>query len=112
MVKEKSLAPMNIYEAVEVMKLLAYYVPAIEESNAISLLDIIGIITSKAKEWGTGISLFRMLALMYHKDIEELMEEFKGQSGAQVAAMLTIGFQVNDIHLLMNSAKALGIGQT
>lgn len=105
----KNLAPMNIYEAIEAIKIIAYYTPAIEEAKAESLLDIITIITNKADEWGTGISLFRLVALMYHKDVMDLFAELKDQSGEQFTALLQVGLQVNDVHLLLSSATILGL---
>jgi hypothetical protein len=107
--KQEELTPMNIYEAIEVMKILRHFKPRIEAEAAKSLLDIIAIITSQAKEEDTGILLFRMVALMYHKDVNEVFAEMQDKSGIDFIAHLSQGLQVNNVEVLLDSAGLLGL---
>lgn len=100
------LAPMNIREAVEVMKIIGPHADEFAESTKpITIMRrMIDAVKSE-----TPIQVMRLLALMEHKSIEDLSEEMQDSSGADLVERLIAGFMVNDLTNLVNAAFYLGI---
>ncbi len=103
----KELNPMSIAEAIEAMKIIVYFEDAIVGKERV--VDVIKAIFQKAEKEGDTPHLLRLLALMQHRHVNEVVNEFKHLTGGDFVVALVDGFVANPIMDLLNSANILGI---
>ena len=105
---DEELAPMNIYRAVELIKIIKPYKDVLNNSSKFDGLKMVtNLIHVMAEDNPTLVT--RMMALLYGKELGDIVEELKDKSGLEVAAILTKGFVVNPIPDLIESGFALGL---
>jgi hypothetical protein len=99
---------MNIYRAVEVIKIIKPYKDVLNNSSKWDGLKMItNLIEAMADDSPTLVT--RMMALLYGRELGDIVEELKDKPGLEVATILTNGFVVNPIPDLIESGFALGI---
>jgi hypothetical protein len=100
------LKPMNMWEAIEAMKIVAPHASALATiDESISLMR--ALIAEVSKE--SPIQVLRLAALLHHKPVETMAEELKGQPGASLVMILAEGLGVNPLPELVNGAYILGL---
>ena len=100
------IAPMNMREAVEVMKIIGPHAQQFTETT--EPLKIMHSMIDEIKA-DTPIQVMRLLALMEHKSVEDLAEEMQESTGVDLLERLSAGFRRNDLVNLVNAAFYLGI---
>lgn len=95
---------MNIREAIETMKVLAPYAGHLQ--GQLTLGDAIRNLLSDASEINP-VDVLRLIALLYHKDIEAVADEFADKSGGDLVAALAHAFVVNPLPDLVNAGYRL-----
>lgn len=98
--------PMTIREAIEVMKIVSTYEAALIRS--VNLRAFLRVLIAEASEENP-VDMLRLLSLMYHGDMDAIVDEYKTKSGLDLIAGLAAGFVSNDITTLMQTALFLGI---
>lgn len=98
------LAPMNIREAVEAMKILGPYAAHLQGN--LTLGDAIGSLLADAGELNP-VDILRLLALLHHKSLDEIAGEFSSKSGGDLVAELASAFIVNPLPDLVNAGYRL-----
>jgi len=94
--------------AVELIKLIKPYQGILNNSSKFSGIEMVTkLISSMAEDSPTLVT--RMMALLYGKELGDIVEELKDKSGLEVATILTKGFVVNPIPDLIESGFALGL---
>lgn len=102
------LAPMNIREAVEAMKILGPYAAHLQGNlqGNLTLGDAIGSLLADAGELNP-VDILRLLALLHHKSLDEIAGEFSSKSGGDLVAELASAFIVNPLPDLVNAGYRL-----
>lgn len=100
--------PMNIYEAIEAMKIIVRYRKEIEDSKTV--FDAVRDMLITAKEREDTMSIARLLALIEHNgDLEGLIREVKKKGGMEYVARLGQGLINNPIGDLLKGSTILGM---
>lgn len=109
-----SSEPMNLNESIEAMKILAPYAKFM--LGAETLGDAVGaLLNNVPKIPERGFQIQRLIALMHHQDVEEVIEVLgKRKSdgsldGVAYVEALAHGFTINPIADLLASSAELGI---
>lgn len=98
--------PMKIRAAVEVIKIIAPYAEKFtrtEKPREVlkALLD--GIAEDSPAD------AFRLVALMEHKTVDEVVEEYRDQHGIEFVATIAEGLNRNEFSILVDAAWMLGM---
>ncbi|KKN62743.1 hypothetical protein LCGC14_0508620 [marine sediment metagenome] len=100
--------PMNIYEAIEAMKIAARY--RNEIANSKTVFDAVRDMLPSSRKREDVMSIVRLLALTEHKgDLEKLVLELKEKGGMEFVARLGQGLIKNPLGELLSGAKVLGM---
>lgn len=104
-----TLAPMNIREVIEVMKILGPFSHEFTDTEKpIKIMrKILGVIQRESP-----VDALRLIALMEHKKVEDVAEEMKFDDGVDLIERLTRGFGVNDLPLMIDAGFFIGISTT
>lgn len=100
------LRPMGLGPAIEVMKLLAPYAPAMLFQKTVG--DAIRKLL-QAAQTDDPVDILRILALMNRKHLDEIAVEFENKAGADLVAALAVGFEANSLPDLINASALLGL---
>jgi len=101
-------APMSIHEAIEVMKIVAPYASDIRIHMLMN--RAIRILVDGFQRNNQNENSFRLLALMYHKHLDEIVEYFQdGATGEDMFRLLAVGFSVNPLADLIGSCALIGL---
>jgi len=92
---------MNIYEAIEVMKIVAPC--ASKMMKAESGIELINILLN-TYSGEDAVQLGRLAALMFHEDLGIMTERLKDANGQDFASVLAAGLVANPIHQLLEGA--------
>lgn len=99
---------MSIHEAIEVMKIIEPYVKDIKEYMLMN--RAVKSLVSGFQKNGQNENSFRLLALMYHKNLDEVIDYFKdGATGEDMFRLLSVGFSVNPLADLISSSALIGL---
>lgn len=103
------LNPMNIHEAIEVMKILDPYLAEMrDQPNArMVLLSLI-----RQARQNSPADTLRLIAYMHHIPIDKVAERLADADGRKLIRALGEGFAVNSIADLANAGKLLGLTET
>ena len=102
---------MNIYEAIEAMKIIGRYQKEIESSKTI--IVVVRQLLRTAELKNDTLSILRLLALMEHKNVEELIKELvDANNGMEYASRLGNGLVINPIAELLNNALMLDMASS
>lgn len=101
-----TLAPMNIREVIEVMKILGPFSHEFTDTEKpIKVMrKILNVIQRESP-----VSALRLIALMEHKKVEDVAEEMKFGDGVDLIERLTRGFGVNDLPMMIDAGFYIGI---
>lgn len=101
----KNLKPMNIREAIEVSKILGQYASRIAgiERPVKMLAELLRAISETDPNDG-----MRLIAYMYHEDIDVLIETLIDQDTEVYLSQLANGFTVNPLPDLIQMGSILG----
>lgn len=99
---------MNIYEAIEAMKIIAPHVSAfVGADNPLQLIK--SLIDSFPLDERP--QLLRLISLMHHEDLDTMVELLADKSGTDFAMILTEGINVNDIFEMVENIYLLGLAE-
>lgn len=100
--------PMNIYEAIEVIKILEPHVnDLIEVEDGI---EIIGVLSSGFERDKTQENIGRLIALMTHRSYDEVTAEYRKTRSVENAFYdLVRCFSANPIPDLINAGYVIGL---
>jgi hypothetical protein len=101
--------PMNINEAIEVMKIIAPYAGDMAEGE--SGKEVLDALISGFERDGTEENALRLLALMQHETLDEVVDQLQGASGAEYLSKLVNVFNINNVRDLIGAAGVLGLTQ-
>lgn len=104
---EPNLSPMNIYEAIEVIKILSQYSEEIIATEQESL-KVTRSLVRQIKEKNP-IDIFRLISLMHHLDIEKVADDLKEDDGTMTIVAMSQGFSVNGLPDLINAGAIFGL---
>jgi hypothetical protein len=101
---------MNIYEAVEVMKILFSHRDKIMEGFKESALKGINALLAETRKAEPG-ALLRIIALMEHIHVDEAAQLYGDWDGKDIAALLADILVVNPVPDLLDGAFILGLAE-
>lgn len=100
------ISPMNIREAIEVMKIIGP--PAERFTGTEEPVKVLrGMFQGMVED--SPVQPLRLVALMEHKAVEDLADEMQEATGADLIERMMAGFARNDLISLVNAAFYLGI---
>ncbi len=108
MSENNELAPMNIYEAIEVMKILLPHRTSIVEETDKSVIKGILALLKGIRNSEPG-ALLRLIALNQHIKVEKAAELYGDWEGKEILGLLAEMFVVNPIPDLFDGALVLGL---
>lgn len=99
-------APMNIRAAIEVIKIITPYAERFTKSEKPReiLKALIDGIAADAP-----VDALRLVALMEHKTVEEIVKEYQDQHGLEFIATMAEGLSRNNFPVLVDAAWMLGM---
>lgn len=100
-------APMNINEAIEVMKIIAPYVDDMVEAK--DGKGVLRALMNGFEKDDVQENALRLLALMQHKTLNEVVDDLQDASGAEYLSELVTVFNVNNIQDLIGATRVLGL---
>lgn len=106
----ENMTPMNINEAVESMKILQPYEDVLNRPG-VEMVDILKGFMDGLIEDGTQPQALRLVALMYHMDVEKVAEYLKAEPSFTLSILLANGFEMNSLTNLLGTAKMLKVGE-
>ena len=105
---EKVIQPLNIIEAIEVMKILAPIAQDIAEAdNAARMMGIIYEHFEKTDP----VQTLRLACLFFHESLDTLVEVLKDKSSEEFFYMMTEAFAANSLADLIESIFVLGFAE-
>gem|GEM_PF-5807993 len=105
---DSALKPMNIYQAVEVMKILTPHQEPIAEAFKQSAVKGILALLEETRDGEPG-ALLRLIALMQDIHVEKAAELYGDWSGREIMALLADMFVTNPLPDLYDGAYVLGL---
>ena len=109
------IAPMTLREAIEVMKIVGPHAALLRNApdNLVLIKRLWDTVSADSP-----VHLLRLLALMEHKEVEKIADEYEASRGPEgvdakgFILRLAEGFGRNPLNLLVNAAFQLGMTET
>jgi len=99
---------MNIYEAIEAMKIIAPYASnLIGAENALQLIR--ALIDSFPLDERP--QLLKLVSIMHHESLETIVELLADKEGVDFMMLLTEGIRVNDVFEMIDNIYFLGLAE-
>lgn len=100
------IRPMTVMEAVECSKIFIPYIPVLRESE--SGIDLVKRIFQTMSE-SDSLGLMRVVALMEHRGVEDVVMEYKAAGASVLLAAITNLLRVNPLPDLIEAAALFGL---